>query len=155
MAAWIASDAVATLLQTDLGDDSHIDALIAHAQALAEIEIGAQASPGAGLQAALAQIVARMWQAGQSAQINPAALTQDQVGPFGFQNPNAGAAGLGLTNREKALLRKAVGKGDLYVQPTTRGDRLETAPIHDELEDPNDPVDSLAGAQADMTTPTA
>jgi hypothetical protein len=150
--AWIDSARVETLLQRDLSEDPWIDGLIDHAQGLAEIVIGAQTEPVANrLQSALAQIVARMWQAGQSAQINPGALQSETTGPFTFQDVRAGAAGLGLTNREKELLRSAVGKTGLWVQPTTRGDHLETAPVHHaELEDTTDPIDVLAGAQIDV-----
>lgn len=122
---WIEPAEVATLLQTDLGTDSFVGDLIRHAQALAELEVGTQEAPNARLKALLAQIVARMWQAGKSAQQNPAALQGEWTGPSGYQNPHAGAAGLGLTNRERADLRRAVGLGGLWVQPTSRGDDLE------------------------------
>lgn len=149
--SWITERQVSTLLQTDLSDDPHIDGLIAHVQGLAEVEIGEQATPSAGVQSITAQIVARMWQAGQSAKINPAALQSDTVGPFTIQDPNAGAAGLGLTNREKASLKKAVGKTGIWVQPTTRGD-IETPPIHeDALVDALDPINVLAAAQLGIT----
>lgn len=148
--AWINKSAVAVLLQTDLDEDPFIDALIDHAQGLAEIEVGEQDDPSTGLQSALAQIVARMWQAGQSAKVNPAGLQGQMAGPFNVQNPNGGAAGLGLTNREKALLRKAAGKTGLWVQPTSRADDLETPPTHRDLEDPTDPIDQLAAAQIDL-----
>ena len=128
--AWIESTQVDVLLQTDLSDDSYVTALIGHAQSLAENEIGTQDDPSTGLQAVLAQIVARMWQAGQSAQVNPAALQSDTTGPFTFQNPNAGAAGLGLTNREIKALRKAAGLRQVGILPTTRGD-LETPAVVD------------------------
>lgn len=126
MAAWITSEPVAVLLQTDLSTDAYIDDLIDHAQHLAELEVGEQDTPNAKLKAVLAQIVARMWQAGQSAQQNPAALQSEWTGPAGYQAPRAGAAGLGLTDRERSDLRRAVGlEGGLWVQPTSRGDDLE------------------------------
>lgn len=131
--AWITFAAVEPLLDRDLSADDRIEDLIAHAQAKAEIEIGAQTEPvNAGLQAVLAEIVARFWQKSQSAKINPAALQSDTAGPFTIQDPNAGTVGLGLTNREKQELRQAAGKSSFWVQPTSRGDRLETAPIHDD-----------------------
>jgi hypothetical protein len=145
MVAWITDFDVAALLQTDLSGDNYIDQLIVHAQGLAEVEIGTQSSPSQGIKSVLAQIVARMWQAGQSAKINPAALAQQEAGPFRFENPNAGAAGLGLTNREKALLRKAAGKSDLYVQPTTRGDVLETPPSSEDRAATEQLVDDASG----------
>jgi len=147
---WITIDPVEAVLQTDLSADSYILELIDHAQGLAEIEVGAQATPNAGLKSILTQIVARMWQAGQSAKMNPAGLQSETTGPFTFQNVNAGVAGLGLTNREKAQLRKAAGLTGIWVQPTSRGDHLETAPSHDELEDATDPIDTLAAAQQDL-----
>lgn len=154
MAAWIDVDDVEVLLQTDLTDDEYIGATIDHAQTLAEMEVGDQDAPSKALKSTLVQIVARMWQAGQNARVNPAAMAQDVAGPFSFQSPQAGAAGLGLTNREKAQLKKAVGKGDLWVQPLTRGDTLETAPIaNDVLVDEQDPIERLAAAQADMPRP--
>jgi hypothetical protein len=128
--AWIDHVPVGVLVQTDLSGDDYIEGLIAQAQGLAEVEVGTQATPSAGLKAVLAQIVARMWQAGKSAQVNPAAMQSETVGPFNYQNPNAGTAGLGLTNREKAALRKAAGVTGLWIQPTTRGE-VETAPIHE------------------------
>lgn len=153
--AWIEAEAVAVLLQTELDDDVYVPALIDHAQSLAEIEIGEQAAPSARLRAVLAQIVARMWQAGRNAQLNPAALTQDVAGPFSFQAGQvAGAAGLGLTNREKSLLRKAVGRGDLWVQPTYRGASTELGPIgDDELRDETDDLELLVSAQGEMIAP--
>lgn len=155
MAPWIEPEAVGTLLQRNLGGDTYIEKLIEHAQSLAEIEVGEQSDPSSKLQAVLAQIVARMWQAGQSAQVNPAAHQSGTAGPFTFQDSNPGTAGLGLTNREKSLLKKAAGVGDLWVQPLTRGDRLETAPgVYDVVEeDELDPIDQLAGAQADLNYP--
>lgn len=152
--AWIESSAVAVLLQTDLDDDTYVDALIDHAQALAEMEVGAQDDPGAGLCATLAQIVARMWQAGQNARVNPAAFSMDTAGPFTQQTQQPGVAGLGLTNLEKKQLRKAAGVGSLWVQPTYIADRLETPPQHDEWDaDTADPLETLAAAQGDMPRP--
>lgn len=151
MATWITVRQVASLLQTDLDADPYIDDLLTHVQGLAEAEIGVQDTPTAGLQSVVAQITARMWQAGQSAKINPAALQSDTTGPFTFQDTNAGAAGLGLTNRERAALKKAVGRSGIWVQPTTRGD-IETPPIHeDALDDPVDPINILAGAQVGIS----
>lgn len=134
--AWIDDTAVSALLQQDLATDPYIGGLIDHAQALAEAEIGEQTDltpPATGetpsaVQAVLAQIVARMWQAGQSARANPAALQSETTGPFTFQNPNAGAAGLGLTNRETRALRKAAGLVGVGTLPTTRGE-LETPAV--------------------------
>lgn len=124
--AWITSDVVEVLLQTDLSGDAYIDGLIDHAEALAEAEVGAKTEPvSAALQAVLAQIVARMWRAGKSAQANPAGLTMEQTGPFAMQDPNAGSAGLGLTNREIKALRRAAGLLQVGILPTTRGE-LET-----------------------------
>lgn len=129
--AWITSDAVETLLQTDLSSDAYIDDLIDHAQGLAEIEVGEQTEPvSAGLQAVLAQIVARMWRAGRGAQANPAGVSMEQTGPFMMQFPQPGAAGLGLTKAEVRLLRKAAGMLSVGVLPTTRGD-LETPHVVD------------------------
>lgn len=167
---WIDAERVATLLRTDLGSDTYVNGLITHAQALAENEIGAQSQPDqadyettadfdkavtrwAALQALLAQITARMWQSGESAAINPAGFQSDTAGPFTIQDPRAGTAGLGLTDREIKALRKAAGTSSLWVQPTSRGERLETAPIHDQLEDTTDPIDTLLAAQADVEYP--
>jgi hypothetical protein len=153
--AWIDKDAVEVLLATELDNDRYIGTLIDHAQSLAEIEVGEQDTPTAQLKAVLCQIVARMWQAGQNARVNPAAMSMEVAGPFTFQTQNAGVAGLGLTDREKALLKKAAGIGPLWVQPTYIGERLETAPVHDDevLADTLDPIEILAAAQADMPRP--
>jgi hypothetical protein len=153
MAEWITPDRVAAILKTDLSGDPWILELIAQAQGLVEIEVGPQTAPSVGMQAALAQIVARMWRAGEDAKANPPGNQQQTVGPFSFQNNNGGAAGLGLTNREKAAVRKAAGKSGLWVQPTSRGDHLETAPNGARVADLTDPVDILAGAQANMPRP--
>lgn len=152
--AWITTDAVTVLLQTDLTDDEYVEALINHAQALAEVEVGTVAEPSAGLKAVLAQVVARMWQAGKNAQVNPAAMTMEVAGPFTFQTATAGVAGLGLTNREKDQLKKAAGSSPFWVQPTTRGDILETPPITDDESDTTDAIELLASAQADMPRPS-
>lgn len=128
--AWITRADVSPILRTDLTLDEWVDGLIDYAQGLAEVEIGAQDDPTVGLRSTLAAIVARMWQDGESARINPAGLSQETTGPFGFQDHNPGVAGLGLTNREIAALRKAVGRNTLGVVSTTRGD-LETRPVRE------------------------
>lgn len=147
---WITRSRVETVLQTSLSDDPYIEDLIEHAQGLAEIEVGKQTAPSAGLKSVLAQIVARMWRAGQSAQVNPAGVQSETAGPFTYQDPNARSAGLGLTDREKKALRKAAGVSGLYVQPTIRADALETPPTRDLVEDVKDPIDKLASAQQDV-----
>lgn len=156
MANWIEAEAVETLLQQSLASDTYIDNLIAHAQGLAEIEVGTQDTPSSGLKAILAQIVARMWQAGQSANMNPAALQGDVAGPFSYQNPNAGAAGLGLTNREKNDLRKAAGKSGLWVQPLTRGPGLEIGRFRSgrPIPDPDELVDVVGGEPVPYIDPS-
>ena len=53
-----------------------------------------------------------------------------------------------LTRAEKNLLHQIAGKSGLWVQPTSRGDRLETPPMYDRIEDTVDPVDVLAAAQS-------
>lgn len=149
--SWITIRQVETVLQTDLDADPYISDLIDHAQGLAEVEVGAQATPSNKLKSVLAQIVARMWQAGQSAKQNPAGVGMEVAGPFTVQHTNAGVAGLGLTDREKKLLRQAVGKSGLWVQPTYRDNDLETAGrYNDPLEDTTDPIDTLASAQQDV-----
>lgn len=152
--AWITAEPVEVLLQTPLSSDTYIDGLIDHAQALAELEVGEQASPSNGLKAVLAQIVARMWQAGKNAQANPAAMSMEVAGPFTFQTMSPGVAGLGLTDREKAALRKAVGVSPFWIQPTMANEVLET-PQYDGvgLGDDLDPVDILAAAQGGMIRP--
>lgn len=148
--AWITFDQVEVLLQQNLDHDPYVIGLIDHAQGLAEVEIGEQEEPvSRRLQSVLANVVARMWQSGQSAQINPAGLQSETTGPHTIQDPRAGTAGLGLTDREKDQLRKAVGRTGLWVQPTTRGP-LETAPGFRPVEDPTDPIDRLAAAQIDV-----
>lgn len=143
--AWITSDQVGVLLQTDLSADAYIDALIDHAEGLAEAVIGSQTDPvGAGLQAVLATIVARMWQAGRNAQSNPAGHSMEQTGPFAQQSPNAGAAGLGLTNREIKSLRKAAGLLSVGILPTTRGP-LETPAVVDNYGTTDPTVETWAG----------
>lgn len=125
---WITPAPVEALLQTDLSDDPYILELVDHAQSLAELEIGEQATPSRALKAVVAQIVARMWQAGKDAHENPSGANMEVAGPFTTQRTNAGVAGLGLTDREKSLLRQAVKQSGLWVQPTSRGTTLETAP---------------------------
>lgn len=129
--AWIDSSEVEAILRRDLADDQWIDDLIDHAQGLAETEIGEQAAPSNRLRSQFAAIVARMWQDGESARINPAGLAMEVTGPFTIQDGSPGTAGLGLTNREKAALRRAVGKKSIGVLQTTRGD-LETPPVIDD-----------------------
>jgi hypothetical protein len=152
MARWIKIDRLEAILRTDLRDDKYVLHLIDQVQGLAEAEIGEQATPSNALQSVFAEIVARKWQVGESARLNPAGFQSDTTGPFTIQDPGARTAGLGLTDREKLDLRKAIGKPPgLWVQPTTRGDRLETAPIHgDDLTDEADPVEILTAAQQDL-----
>lgn len=150
--AWITSSQVGAVLRTDLSSDPYIDELITQAQGLAEVEIPAQTEPvSQALQSVLVQIVARMWRAGVAAEVNPGAFQSETTGPHTFQDTHSGSAGLGLTNREIRALKKAAGVTGLWVQPTKRGDHLETAPAYDdELVDTTDPVEHLAGAQADL-----
>ncbi len=112
----------------DVSADDSVDPLIAQAQALAEIEIGDRDEPvSRRLSAVMTQIVVRMWRNAQEARQNPAGLQQQALGPFSMSTQqHSSGAGLALTNAEKALLRKAVGRGSLWVQPFTRGP-LETA----------------------------
>jgi hypothetical protein len=122
VADWIASADVEVILHRDLSSDPYIDGLISRAQHLAELEVGTQDSPNDRLKAVLASIVARMWQAGESARMNPAGMQSETSGPFTYQDVNAGVAGLGLTNRERSDLKKAAGISGLWIQPTSRSD---------------------------------
>lgn len=134
MAAWTTAARVEVLLRRELHDDEHIDGLIDLAQGLAENEIGEHAEPGRRLVAVFTAIVARMWQASKDAEINPAASESETAGPFTRSSSHAGAAGLGLTNREIAALHTAVGQSGLSVMSTTRGP-VETGPIVDGRQD--------------------
>jgi len=145
---WITSEQVSILLQTDLSTDPYIDGLIVHAQGLAEGVIGTQEEPvSAALQSELANIVARMWQAGKAAQGNPAGYQSETAGPFTIQDTRGGTVGLGLTDRERKALRRAAGISPLAVVSTTRNDWLETPGRDrlDELSDPADPLDEWLG----------
>lgn len=143
--AWITEADVSAAVQTDLSDDQWIDATIDRAQALAEVEVGEQDEPGDGLKAVLTEISARMWRAGKMAEANPAGLQQETTGPFGYQAPQAGAAGLGLTDREKKALRDAAGLSPIGTLATTRSNEydhgLDTPPVieQDPLVDAFDP----------------
>jgi hypothetical protein len=128
MTAWITSEIVGVLVRTDLSADTFIDDLIDHVQGLSENEIGEQADPSNGLKAVFAEIVARKWRAGRAAEMNPAGFQSDSAGPYSMSDPGARAGvGLGLTDREKQDLRRAVGLGGMWLQPTSRSDRLETS----------------------------
>lgn len=146
--AWITSADVSAAVQTDLSGDPWIDATIDRAQALAEIEVGVQEGPGAGLKAVLTEIAARMWRAGKMAEANPAGLQQETTGPFGYQAPQAGAAGLGLTDREKNALSDAVGRSPIGTLATTRSNEhdhgLDTPPVIVQ-----DPLVDVFDAEAD------
>src|SRR5690606_28266626 len=106
---WIDSDAVEPLVRTDLSSDPWIDGLIDHAQSLAENLVGEHDAPSAGLQAVLANIVARMWRAGHAATVNPAGFQSETSPEYGYSVPTGPSfvAGLGLTNQEKRDLKKA------------------------------------------------
>jgi len=129
--AWITPSDVEPVLRTELTSDVFIDGLIDHAQGLAEVEIGEQDPPSNAVKAVLAQIVARMWQDGESARVNPAGFAMETTGPFTLQDTTPGTAGLGLTNRERQSLKRAVGQMQISVLSTTRGD-LETAFVGEE-----------------------
>lgn len=124
---WIEPEDVGTLLQTDLSEDPWIAGTITHTVELIEGEIGAQDPDDlpTGLAAQAAQIAARLWRAGKAANSNPAGNQQDTLGPHSF---TAGGltAGFGLTQREKDDLDKFKTNSALWVQPTNRGDALET-----------------------------
>lgn len=106
-------------------DTDEIEALIAHVQGLATIEIGAQTEPvGVGLTAAMVQIVHRFYLASGD-DVN---ISQETLGNYSYTR--AQISGLGLTNAEKKLLKKAAGQSGFWVQPITRsedGEGLETA----------------------------
>lgn len=127
MTPWITPADVEPLVQTDLAGDDWVDALIPHAQGLIEAEIGAQdpAALPAGLTAVTAQIVARLWRAGQAARVNPAGHQMEVLGPHTFQAGNI-SAGWGLTDREKETLGRF--RHVLWVLPTHRADGLERPP---------------------------
>ena len=136
--AWITFAAVEPLVRADLSADPWIGGLIDNAQGLAEVEIGEQAEPiSTGLQAILAQIVARMWQDSMSAEANPAGMAGESIDGYSFQDRTPGTAGLGLTNREKAALKRAAGILPLTVVSTTRGN-LETGWVDDDIADNED-----------------
>lgn len=135
--AWITLDDVEPFVRIDLADDDTVDRLIAHAQLLAEVEIGDQDEPvSQKLSAVLTQIVVRMWRGSKEAELNPAGINQENLGPYGFQTQNSGA-GLGLTNAEKKLLRKAAGLTGLSTIRLSRGP-VEMADRHVDGLDPDD-----------------
>lgn len=127
--AWIEPAAVELLLRTDLSEDPYIEGFIDHVQGLAEIEVGTQDEPSAGLQAVFAEIVARKYQASLDAVTNPTGVSQESIGGYSWSRFTA--VGMGLTDAEKKALRKAAGISGIWVQPITRGDQLETAGLVD------------------------
>lgn len=121
--AWIEPEAISDLIG-DTFDEGLIDFTIDHAQALAEIEVGEQEVPlPRGLKAVLTQIVIRMLRSFEEARTNPTGLTQESLGSYSYSISTV--AGLGLTNAEKKLLRKAAGLSGIGVLRITRGP-LET-----------------------------
>lgn len=124
---WITLTDVEPLLQRSLEADEWIAPLILHGQGLVEAEISTQDPTDlpVGLTAILAQIVARLWRAGQAANANPAGNQQETLGPHTFTAGNF-SAGWGLTNGERDQLARYRSK--LWVQPTHRADNLETPP---------------------------
>lgn len=124
--AWVSVEDVSAVLHIDLSSDEWILHDIEHVQGLCEVEIGTQTEPiTARLKAVAAQIVARIWRAGEMARHNPEGLQQESLGSWSGSYPPG--AGLGLTNAEKRQLRKAIGLSDLGVITITRGSVLETA----------------------------
>lgn len=123
--AWIEPEAITDLLG-DTFDGGLVDFTIDHVQALAEIEVGEQVEPvSRGLKAATTQIVIRMLRSFEEARTNPSGVTQESLG--NWSQSVTVVAGLGLTNAEKKLLRKAAGKLPVGVLQISRGDNLETA----------------------------
>lgn len=135
---WINRIDVAVVLQRDLDDDPWIDDLILQVQGLCEIEIGEQEEPvPRPLAALVTQITARHYRAGVGAAANPAGFQTESIEDYTYTVPTGAhiEAGLGLTKREKADLRRAVGRGTgLWVQPTTRGPVETPGPECDPLE---------------------
>lgn len=91
--------------------------------------------------------------AARRAFINPEGITREALD--GAEVDYATSAGdVYLKANEKALVRRAAGKTGVWVMNTTRGDDLETVRgFEDRCEDLTDPVDRLAGAQANMIRP--
>lgn len=137
--AWITPEEV-TAVFPDLAteDTDYIQALIDQVQGLAEVIIGAQATPSAGLKATMNQIVVRFWRGNKAATANPSGHQSESVEDYSYSDPTGGsfsqASGLGLTDREKKALRSAVGRTGLWVQPTTRGN-VETAPRQNDADE--------------------
>jgi len=129
MAAWIAPARIATLLRAELDTDEYMAEFIDHVQGLAEVEVGEQDEPSAGLKSVFAEIVARKYQATLDAETNPTGVSQESIGGYSWSRHSM--VGLLLTDNEKKALRKAAGVSGMWVQPFTRGDRLETAGLVD------------------------
>jgi hypothetical protein len=130
MSAWIAPARIATLLRTELDADEYMVEFIAHVQGLAEVEVGPQEVPvSAGLASTFAEIVTRKYQATLDAETNPTGVSQESIGGYSWSRYSV--VGMMLTDAEKKALRKAAGVSGMWVQPITRGDRLETAGLVD------------------------
>jgi len=134
---------VAWITPADITDvypsDGSTEGLIDHVQALAEIEIGTQDTPTGQLQAVMVQITHRFYLASTGDEN----IVQETLGPHSYTR--AQISGLGLTKAEKALLKKAVGETQFWVQPLSRGDRLETAGIGGRHDEPGGFIDDATG----------
>ena len=141
--AWINPHTIEAIIQTDLVTDPYIDHLITHVQGLCELEIGEQTEPVSNkLAAVFSQIVARFWRAGKAASTSPQGYQSERVDDYQYEYPSQGAmlAGFGLTNAETKRLKKAAGQTQLWVQPISRGDGLETAGPGTTGQHPNPPA---------------
>jgi hypothetical protein len=131
--SWVAPEEITAIYPNLATEDAdYIQALIDHAQGLAEVIVGTQATPGVGLQSTLKEIVLRFWRGNKAAEGNPAGFQSESVEDYSYSVPTGGAhfsqaTGLGLTKHEKKNLRSAVGRSGLWMLPTTRGN-VETAP---------------------------
>lgn len=133
---WVDPMEVAVLVGLGRVNDPNIATIIVHVEGLCELVIGPQELPlSAGLRSVVSQISARLWRASQAAQASPEGFSQFTIGGASYSNQGtAAAAGLGLTDREKADLRSAVGKSGLWVLSTSRGP-VETAGPNDRWDD--------------------
>lgn len=120
--SWITPDDVTDVYPAAIISQGFID----HVQALAEIVVGTQETPGTKLKAVMVQIAHRLALAPDDN------VQQETLGSYSYSRA---PGGLGLTKHEKKLLRSAVGKFGLAALSMTRGD-VETPGFTDLLEEP-------------------
>lgn len=118
------TDLEARLGRTFTGDElTRVEALLDDASALVRDEAGTTwIDPVTGLLTVVpGSIRAVVLRAAERATRNPQGFSAESAGDYSYQRTNV-EPGVYLTDSERQIIRKAIGRTGLWTQPVTRGD---------------------------------